>query len=130
MPSILIEVRRPYSDAEASAMIDAVHAALMDAFKTPVWDKNIRFVEHVPQRFAALPRVSDPQRYVQVTMDCFAGRSLDAKRALYRGIVERFGSLGIPADCVQTLLRESPRENWGIRGVPASELELGFNVNV
>lgn len=130
MPSILIEVRRPCSDAEASAMIDAVHAALMDAFKTPAWDKNVRFVEHAPQRFAALPRSSDPQRYVQVTMDCFPGRSPEAKRALHRGIAERLGSLGIPADCVQTLLRESSPLNWGIRGVPASELDLGFSVNV
>ena len=131
MPSILIEVRRSYSDAEAGALIDAVHAALMDAFKTPAWDRNVRLVEHAPQRFACSPRISAPERYVQITMDCFPGRSLDAKRALYRGIVDRLGSLGIPADCVQTLLREAPRENWGIRnGQAAIDVDVGFTVNV
>lgn len=127
MPSILVEVRRRYSDGEAHALLEAVHAALMDAFKTPAWDKNIRLVEHSPQRFACSPRLSDPDRYTQITMDCFSGRSLDAKRALYRGIVDRLGPLGIPADCI----REAPRENWGIRGGQAAvDVDVGFNVNV
>jgi hypothetical protein len=45
--------------------------------------------------------------------------------------VENLGKLGIPADHVKILLRESPAENWGIRGgMPASEVELGFKVDV
>jgi phenylpyruvate tautomerase PptA (4-oxalocrotonate tautomerase family) len=131
MPSILIEVRRRYSDGEARALIDAVHAALMGAFKTPEWDRNIRLVEHSPERFACSSRIAAPERYVQITMDCFPGRSLDAKRALYRGIVDRLGPLGIAADCIQTVLREVPRENWGIRGGQAAiDVDMGFNVNV
>ena len=41
------------------------------------------------------------------------------------------GPLGIPADHVTVLLREVPRENWGIRGgQAASDVELGFTVEV
>jgi hypothetical protein len=37
----------------------------------------------------------------------------------------------VPRDDVHILLRESPRVNWGMRGgVPASEVELGFSVEV
>jgi phenylpyruvate tautomerase PptA (4-oxalocrotonate tautomerase family) len=52
------------------------------------------------------------------------------KKALYRAIVKNLRVLGIPADQVKVLLREAPRENWGIRGgVPASEADIGFEIN-
>ena len=51
-----------------------------------------------------------------VSVDCFAGRSVEAKRRLYGEIVDRLEPLGIPGDHVSITLRESPTENWGIRG--------------
>ncbi len=64
-------------------------------------------------------------------IDLFTGRSLDAKKALYQAIVRNLEPFGIPGDQIKVLLREIPAENWGIRGgVPASEVELGFEVNV
>ena len=52
-------------------------------------------------------------------------------RALYRALVRNLGKLGIPSDHVKVLLRESDAENWGIRGgVPASEVDLGFKIDV
>jgi phenylpyruvate tautomerase PptA (4-oxalocrotonate tautomerase family) len=63
-----------------------------------------------------------------VSLDVFAGRTLEAKRSLYRGIVENLESLGIPRDHVKILLREIPREDWGIRGGQAgSDIDLGFD---
>jgi hypothetical protein len=41
----------------------------------------------------------------------FSGRSLQAKKALYRAIVDNLGNLGIPADHIKVLLRESAAEN-------------------
>lgn len=52
-----------------------------------------------------------PDDYTRITIDCFSGRSLDAKRALYREIVERLETVGIPPDSVSILLRENPPEN-------------------
>jgi len=45
--------------------------------------------------------------------------------------VKQLGTVGIaPAD-IKIVLKEIPLENWGIRGgVPASEVELGFKVDV
>jgi phenylpyruvate tautomerase PptA (4-oxalocrotonate tautomerase family) len=61
----------------------------------------------------------------------FPGRSLEAKRNLYQGIVKRFGALGIAPEDVFIVVHEPPLDNWGIRGgQPASELELGFKVDV
>jgi phenylpyruvate tautomerase PptA (4-oxalocrotonate tautomerase family) len=50
---------------------------------------------------------------------------------LYQAIVKRFEALGIAASDVIIVLNEVPLDNWGIRGgQPASEVDLGFKVNV
>jgi phenylpyruvate tautomerase PptA (4-oxalocrotonate tautomerase family) len=131
MPSALVEVRRSYSEAEEVAIIDAVHDALVTAFKIPAGDKHVRLIAHLPHRFACPPHLSDPDRATMVAIDCFAGRSLDAKRTLYAEIVDRLEPLGIPRDHVTITLREIERENWGIRGGQAAcDVDLGFDVNV
>ena len=129
MPNATIEVRREYSSTDEEGIINAVHAAMMEALKTPEWDRTIRLIAHAPHRLAAPPNRSD--RYTLVDIDLFSGRSLSAKKALYEAIVRNLAPFGIPADDVKILLRESPAENWGIRGgVPASEVDLGFKVDV
>jgi len=131
MPSATIEVRRPYAEAEGTALLEAVHASLVEAFKIPAADKNLRLVTHEPHAFAVRPGLAFPELYTFVTIDCIAGRSIDAKRALYAQIVRRLSDLGNPADHVLILVRESPVENWGIRGgQAASDVELGFDPRV
>ncbi len=131
MPSSLVEVRRRYTVAEEVAIIDAVHVALVVAFLIPVQDKHVRLVAHEPHRFAHNPGLAQPELYTLVTIDCFAGRSVQAKRQLYREIVDRLASLGIPSDHLTIVLRESDTENWGIRGgQAASDIDLGFELNV
>ncbi|RNL61280.1 tautomerase family protein [Nocardioides marmoriginsengisoli] len=131
MPSALVEVRRRYSEAEEVAIIEAVHAALVSAFAIPVKDKHLRLVAHEPHRFACPPTLTEPERATMVSIDCFAGRSIEAKRRLYAEIVDRLEGLGIPRDHVTITLREIPTENWGIRGgQAASDVDLGFKVDV
>lgn len=131
MPTVLIEVRRRYTQAQEIAVIDAVHGALVAAFKTPAQDKNVRLVAHEPHRFAVPEQLAQPEYRTLVSIDCFSGRSLDAKRALYAEIVERLAALGIPRDHVMITLHEVDRDNWGIRGgQAASDIESGFNVRV
>jgi phenylpyruvate tautomerase PptA (4-oxalocrotonate tautomerase family) len=131
VPSVLIEIRRTISVEEETRLMEAVHAALREAFKLLPGDRNVRLIAHAPHRFACPPERTRPELYTHVSIDAFAGRSLDAKRALYRGIVENLESLGIPKDHVKILLRELPRENWGIRGGHAAcDVDLGFKIDV
>jgi phenylpyruvate tautomerase PptA (4-oxalocrotonate tautomerase family) len=130
MPKSLIEVRRSYSPAEEAALLDAVHESLVAAFRIPPEDRGVRLMVHAPDRFAVSPVLSQPDRATLVTIDCFAGRSLEAKRRLYSGIAERFEALGIPRDHVSVILHEITRENWGTRGQAASDVDLGFTVEV
>ena len=131
MPHVLIETRRESSPAEETALMEAVHGALLRALQIPAEDRHVRLIAHEPHRFACPPGMAHPDRFVQVSIDAFAGRSLDAKRALYREVVVGLEALGVPPDHVSIVLREVPRENWGIRGGrAASDIDLGFDVNV
>lgn len=131
MPSVLIEVRKRYPQEEEIALMEAVHAALREAFRILPHDKNIRLIVHEPHRFACPPDREKPEFYTHISIDAFAGRSLDAKRNLYMAIVKNLEPFGIPKNHVKILLREIPRENWGIRGGRAGcDVELGFKVEV
>ena len=128
VPATTIEVRRRYSPEQEIGIIDAVHAALVEALKIVESDKTIRLVVHEPHRFTSDPRKDE--RFTLISIDLFEGRSLQAKKQLYSAIVRNLAAFDIPADHVKVLLREIPTENWGIRGLPASEIELGFEIKV
>lgn len=111
--------------------MDAVHGALREAFKIPEWDRHARLIVHEPHRFQVSLRLAQPDRFTMVTIDCFSGRSLEAKRALYRAIVRNLAALGIPEDHVLILLREAPSQDWGVGGGQAAcDIDLGFKVEV
>jgi len=130
MPSTLIEVRRNYTPKQEVAIMNAVHESLVAAFKIPQEDRYIRLATFEPHRMVNGPEDGTADAYTRVTIDCFSGRTIEAKRKLYREIVERLEAIGIPRDGVSILLRESAVENWGAGGQAASDYDLGFNVNV
>lgn len=131
MPSVLIEVRRNYTQEQEIAIMDAVHGALREAFKIMAGDKNVRLIAHEPHRFTCPPDREKPEFYTHISIDAFAGRSLDAKRNLYKAIVNNLEPLEIPKNHVKILLREISKENWGIRGGQAGcDVDLGFKVEV
>lgn len=129
MPLAKIEVRKSRPATEATALIEAIYQALREALKVPERDRQIRYIEYKPEHFAVPPGATENYTFVEITM--FPGRSLNAKRTLYQTIVKRFGALGIAPSDVFIVLNEPPLDNWGIRGgVPASEIDLGFNLKV
>lgn len=129
MPIARIEARRNRSATEVQALIEAVYQAQREALNVPEHDRQIRYIEHKPEHFAVPPGKSENYTFVEIIM--FPGRSVEAKRNLYRSFVRRFGELGIEPSDVLVVLHEPPLENWGIRGgVPASEVNLGFSLKV
>ena len=131
MPSVLIEVRQEYTTQVEQAIIEAVHSALRECFKIKPDDRNVRLLVHQPHRFECLPDREKPELYTHISIDCFAGRSLDTKRSLYKTIVNNLEPFGIPNNHVKIMLREIIAENWGIRGgFAACDVDLGFEVKV
>ena len=129
MPVTRIEGRRTRTSDETRALMDAVYAAQREALQLPEWDRQIRYTEYHQDFFQVIPGKSD--NYVLVEISLFSGRSLNTKKTLYQNIVQRLGRLGIVETDITIILYEVSAENWGIHGgVPASEIDLGFNVNI
>jgi phenylpyruvate tautomerase PptA (4-oxalocrotonate tautomerase family) len=129
MPLAKIEVRRSWPPEQVQAIIEAIYLAQRDALQLPPHDRQIRYVEHRPEHFYVPPGRTENYTLVEITL--FAGRSVDTKRTLYQAIVKNLGALGIAPEDVFIVLNEVALENWGIRGgVPASEVALGFKVDI
>ena len=129
MPLIRVEIREGWSSAEKAGLLGAIHAAAVEALGIPDEDRTQILTEHPADAFEIPPGRGDTFTLVEITM--FTGRSLDAKRHLYRAVVRNLGRLGIPPSDVLIVLHEVPLENWGVRGgTPASDVDLGFEVGV
>lgn len=132
MAIVRIDVVEGRTAQEKRELLDAVHEALIAALQVPRGDPMLRVVEH-ERACLQLPAVPHPvsDRYTLIEITMFAGRSFNAKRELYAQIVSRLGKIGVPATDVTIVVLESPQENWGVHGGrPASEVELGFTVEV
>jgi len=129
MPLVKVSVLKGKSKEDKKALLDAIHAALMDAFKIPENDRNQRIFDFEPENFDIPER--NTSNYTLIEMDIFPGRSLDAKRNLYKTIVQSLEKLDIQPNDILIILNEPPLDNWGVRGgIPASEIDLGFKLDV
>ncbi len=128
MPLVKVSLLKGKSIEEKKALLDAIHAALLDAFKIPENDRTQRIFEFEPENFD-IPE-EKTSNYTIIEIDVFPGRSLDAKRKLYQKIVQNLSEQIQPND-ILVILKEPSLDNWGVRGgMPASEIDLGFKLDV
>lgn len=110
-------------------VIEAVQDALLAALKIPDYDRDV--VLDLYDDTARIVPTGRSERYTRIEILLFSGRSLTAKKALYSAVVANLSALGVPANEIKTVLIEVPSDNWGLRGgLPASEIDLGFKVDV
>lgn len=129
MPLVRIETRRWMTREDKRALLDAVHGALVCAFKIPEHDRNQRIIEYDDEDFER--GANKGERFTIVTIDAFAGRSLEAKRRLYAELAARLAIVGIPPNDLIVVVHDIPLESWGTRGGHAAcDLDLGFKVRV
>jgi phenylpyruvate tautomerase PptA (4-oxalocrotonate tautomerase family) len=122
-------MREGRTDEARKALLDAVHDALVEAFEIPEDDRQQRGLEYPAEDFETPPGKTD--NHLLITIDAFPGRSADAKRRLYAGIVRQLDMLGVDPRDVLIVLNEIPLENWGIRGgQSAADVDLGFALDV
>ena len=130
MPIVKIEIPAGKTAQYKKAILDGVHQALVEAFKIPDHDRNQKIYELTDaNREIPSDKTAD---YIIIEITAFQGRSIAAKRNLYKNIVDQLASrVGIKGDDVTIVLHEVPLENWGVRGgKPASEVDIGFKVKV
>jgi 4-oxalocrotonate tautomerase len=56
-----------------------------------------------------------------VTVDMFEGRTVEQKRAIVEGITVTFAKIGVPAENLNIIIRDVPKQNWGWAGKLASD---------
>ena len=128
MPSTRI-VTGSWARGGEGKVIEAVQRALVGALKIPEKDRDV--VIDTYDETTRIVMTGRSQRFTRVEITLFGGRSMDAKRALYKAVVANLAELGVPETEVKTILIEVPAQNWGLRGgFPASELDLGFKIDV
>ncbi|WP_187976701.1 tautomerase family protein [Mycetocola sp. JXN-3] len=106
---------------------DAVHAAAVAELGLPEAKRFHRFVPLDREDFIFPTDRSENYTIIEVSL--FAGRSTKTKKRFIRALFTRITeAVGIEAQDVEITLTETPRENWGIRGLPGDELTLNYAV--
>ena len=126
---VKIDVLKGKTPEYKKALLDGIHASLMEAFGIPAEDQNMRIYEWEPENFLYNSRKSPC--YTLIEINAFKGRSREAKKKLYELIKSRLGvNPGVPASDILIFIHEISLENWGIRGLAGDEIELGFSLQV
>jgi phenylpyruvate tautomerase PptA (4-oxalocrotonate tautomerase family) len=129
VPHVRIEIVKGRSLQERRRLFQAVHDALMEAFRIPDDDRTQRIIEHEPENFEIPPGSSNHYTLIEIT--AFPGRSAEAKRKLYRALVQRLGEIAIDPMDVSVVILEPELESWGVRGGrSAADVDVGFSLDV
>lgn len=130
MPLVKMYIREGKTGEYKNALLEGVRRALVNAVRIPESDRNQMLFELPPDGFSSSAGKTEESTVIEIII--FKGRSLEVKRALYKEIVECLSeSPDIMDTDILIVLHEPPLENWGIRGgIPASEVDLGFKVDI
>lgn len=130
MPLVKIELVKGKNPEYKKALLNGVHQALVDCFNIPDDDRIQRLYELEKENFEI--STNKTENFVLIELTVFKGRSFEAKKKLYEAIVDNLESaLGIKRTDVLIVINEPSLENWGVAGgKPASEVDLGFKIDV
>lgn len=123
----LAETLRPRREAVSAA----VHQAVMEALEYPPEKRAHRFLYFEPEDFLYPPAEGRTDDYTIIEISLFEGRSVSAKKKLLRLLFEHLhaGAGLIPVN-VEITLTETPRHNWGLKGVSGDDLALDYDVEI
>jgi phenylpyruvate tautomerase PptA (4-oxalocrotonate tautomerase family) len=127
MAQITIYGRREHLDRVRAELSAAIHGSVVDALAVPATKRFHRFIGLDDADF--LYPDDRSERYTIIEISIFEGRTVETKKALIRGLFERIeAQCGIAPGDIEITIFETPRHNWGIRGLPADELTLDYPV--
>ena len=108
---------------------DVIHSCVVDALQFPVDKRAHRFFPmNVENFFYPAGRTN---QYTIIEISMFEGRSMEAKKRLIHLLFERIrAELGISTQDVEITITETPKHNWGFRGLPGDEISLNYKIEV
>lgn len=112
-----------------SKISDIINSCVVEAFQFPKDKRFHRFFFLEKEDFYFPEERSE--KYTIIEISVFEGRSVEAKKNLIKLLFERMeNELNILPNDIEITIFETPKCNWGIRGLPGDELVLNYNVKV
>ncbi len=129
MAQIKIYGLREHLGPIKSDLSEAIHDCMMEALSIP---REKRFHRFFPLERENFQYPSDRStRYTIIEISMFEGRSEEAKKSLIRKLFQSMNDkFSISPEDIEITIFETPRQNWGVRGVPGDELGLSYKVEV
>ena len=120
MPLVTVTVRRPKPAAFKSAVLDAVHGALVAA-GVPETDRFQRVIELDAEDFRFDPGYPDVRTrrsddFVLVEVLWSVGRSVKVKRKFLEDLMGALSKAGLDTESAMVVFRETSWENWAFAG--------------
>ena len=107
---------------------DAIHSCIVDALQYPPDKRAHRFFPLDASDF--FYPAGRTERYTILELSMLEGRSVEAKKRLIRLLFERVQPLGISTQDLEITIFETPKHNWGFRGLPGDEHQLNYTVEI
>jgi len=119
---------REHLDPIKPKLSDIIHDCVIDALQYPPDKRAHRFFPLERDDFF-YPK-GRTERYTIIEFSMIEGRSIEAKKQLIRLLFERLQPLGISAQDLEMTIFETPKHNWGFRGLPGDEHQLNYKIEV
>jgi len=130
MALALIEIVEGRSADEKRGIVEAVRAALSDEPQAPEDDLTVRLAEYPREQFSRSYPDRHSEHYTLISVTMFADARCTPAPSLRRRRPAAQAVWRSARRWVITLL-ELPMENWGVNGgTPASEIDVGFKVDI
>lgn len=108
---------------------EVIHACVVEALSFPPDKRFHRFFSLDAEDF--IFPADRSARYLIIEISLFEGCSVEAKKHLIRLLFERTNqAFGLATSDLEITLTETPKHNWGLRGMPGDEIGLNYKVEV
>ncbi|WP_445637628.1 4-oxalocrotonate tautomerase [Nostoc sp. DSM 114161] len=106
-----------------------IHDCAIEILQLPPDKRFHRFLPLDESDFYYPPDRSN--NYLIIEISIFEGRAVETKKQLIRLLIQNIHEkLNISLTDIEITIFETPKHNWGIRGLPGDELVLNYKVEV
>ncbi|RYX86196.1 tautomerase family protein [bacterium] len=129
MSQIKIYGLKEHLDPIKARLSDVIHDCIVEAIGLPRDKRAHRFFGLEPDDFYR-PATASP-RYIILEINMITGRTSETKAALIHALYRRTGEeLGLAPTDLEIQIIESPKANWGFRGMTGEEIALSYKIEV
>ncbi len=127
MAQIKIYGNAAFLGESRNVISEVIHSCVVDALTFPQDKRFHRFFLLETGDFIYPPDRSE--KYVIIEISMFEGRTIETKKKLIHLLFSRLSAqVGIPPMDIEITISETPKHNWGIRGLAGDDLNLNYKV--